>query len=301
MKLGLVLPVSGSEASPEAIAAVAEGAERIGLDSVWTFERLMRPTTPAAGIEGWTAELPDSYGWVYDPLDTLAYLAGRTSTITLGTSVLDSVLHSPIVLARRLATVDQLSGGRLVAGLGVGWMVAEYEAAGVPTAGRGARFGEHVRAMRAVWGPDPVEHDGPLYRIAPSQAGPKPAREGGPALLAGAAAPAAIERAARLGMGLNHIMMTWDMLSSAVSAFREASEKSGQDPATLPVVVRVNGAVERAPVDGEREPLTGGVDQVLEDLDRARTAGVEHVFWTMEGPVEEQLAVMKELLAGRTG
>lgn len=300
-KLGLALPTSGPEASPEAIASVAEAAERLGLASVWAFERHMLPTGAAASIGGPDLELPESYGCVYDPVETLAYVAARTSTITLGTSVLDSVLHSPLVLARRLATLDRLSGGRLLAGLGVGWMVAEYEAAGVPTAGRGARFADHVAAMRAVWGPNPVEHTGRHYRIASSLTGPKPVRPGGPALLAGVMAPPAVERAARLGMGLNTIMMTWEQLADTVSTFRAAAETAGHDPASLPVVVRVNGGVTKAPADGERQPLTGGVDQVLEDLDRARAAGADHVFWAMDTTPEEQLAVMAELLDGHAG
>lgn len=298
MKLGLVLPSSGSEAGPEALVAAAEGAERIGLASVWTFERLLRPVGAATSIEGYDNPLPESYGRVFDPVETLAFVAARTSTITLGTSVLDSVLHNPLVLARRLATLDQLSGGRLLAGLGVGWMAAEYEATGVPTAGRGARFGEHVEAMRAVWGPDPVEFSGKLYRIARSHTGPKPVRPGGPALLAGAMAPAAIARAARLGMGLNSIMMTWDMLADAVSTFRTAAEKAGHDPTALPVVVRVNGGVTSAPTEGEREPLTGSVEQVLRDLERVRSLGVDHVFWPQTAPLDDQLSVMADLIAG---
>ena len=264
MKLGLVLPSSGPEASPQAIAAAAEGAERIGLASVWTFERLMRPVGPARSIEGYENPLPDSYGRVFDPLETLAYVAARTSTITLGTSVLDSVLHNPLVLARRLATVDQLSGGRLLAGLGVGWMVAEYEATGVPTTGRGARFGEHVEAMRAVWGPDPVEHNGKLYRIASSQTGPKPVHPDGPALLAGAMAPAAIERAARLGMGLNSIMMTWEMLTDAVDDVqgrrREGRPRPSRAADRRPRERRRHADAHRRrtrAADRQREPGTG--------------------------------------------
>jgi alkanesulfonate monooxygenase SsuD/methylene tetrahydromethanopterin reductase-like flavin-dependent oxidoreductase (luciferase family) len=120
-KLGLALPTSGSGASPEAITDIAEGAERLGLASVWTFERLMRPIRGATPIGGGDdVPLPEGYGCVYDPVETLAYVAARTTAITLGTSVLDALLHSPIVLARRLATLDRLSGGRLVAGPGSG-------------------------------------------------------------------------------------------------------------------------------------------------------------------------------------
>lgn len=302
MKLGLALPTAGSGASPETIAAVAEGAERIGLDSVWTFERLMRPIDGAVPVGGGGAvPLPESYGCVYDPLETLAYVAARTSRIMLGTSVLDALLHSPIVLARRLATLDRLSGGRLVAGVGQGWMAAEFEAAGIPPAARGPRMEEHLAAMRAVWGPDPVEHDGRFYRVAASAIGPKPTAAGSVPLLVGAVAPPAIERAGRLGFGLNPIMMTWEMLDAAVATFRGAAEAAGHDPAVLPVFVRVNGSVTTSPVSGDRPPLTGGVEQVLDDLARVEAAGADHAFWTMESPFEEQLAVMAELRRSLAG
>ena len=164
IKLGVHLPVAGQGASPEAIAQVAEEAERLELDSVWSWERLMRPTVPIAmgGPGGPVMDAPDDFGCVYDPIETLSYVAARTSRITLGTSVLDALFQSPVILARRLATLDQLSAGRLVVGIGQGWMEQEFEAAGVSMKRRGAGFEEHLLAMRAVWGPDPVQLPRPL-------------------------------------------------------------------------------------------------------------------------------------------
>lgn len=295
MKLGLGLPVSGAGATTATIAEVAEEAERIGLDSIWTFERLLSPVDGAIGIGGTEpTPIPDGYRSVYDPLETLAYVAARTSTITLGTSVLDLLLHSPIVLAHRLATLDQLCGGRLLAGVGVGWMVAEFEAAGVPTERRGARMREHIAAMRAVWGPDPVAHDGEFYTIAPSWAGPKPVAPEGVGILAGSLAPPAVERAGRLGLGWNPIMIGWEMLEGSVAVYREAAAKAGHDAAALPIVLRVNGELSAAPVDG-REPLTGSVEQVVEDLARVARSGVDHVFWGPADESEQQLGLMAEL------
>lgn len=295
MKLGLGLPTSGVGASVAQIVGAAEEAERIGLDSIWTFERLMSPVDGAIGIGSPDpVPIPDDYKSVYEPLEILAYVAARTSTITLGTSVIDLLLHSPIVLARRLTTLDQLCGGRLLAGVGVGWMVAEFEAAGVPTARRGARLEEHLAAMRAVWGPDPVAHDGEFYSITPSWIGPKPVRPDGVAVLAGSLAPVAIERAGRLGVGWNPIMMTWEMFENGVATFRGAAAKAGHDPAALPIVVRVNGELTASPVD-DRAPLTGSVEQVLEDLARVARSGVDHVLWGPGADVEERLGVMAEL------
>lgn len=300
MELGLGLPTLGTAASPEAIVAVADGAERAGLASVWAGERLLRPVAPVAyGGRGPAAPMPGIYSGAYDPLETLGYVAGRTRRIRLGTSVLDLPFHSPVVLAGRIATLDRLSGGRVVVGAGQGWVPEEFAAANVPLARRGARFEEHVAAMRAAWGPDPVRFEGEFYRIAESQINPKPARTGGPPLLAGATAPAAIERAARMGLGLNPVAVSWEGLESAIATFRRAAERAGHDPATLPVVVRVNGTVRTAAPE-RRAPLTGSVGQVAADLDRAAALGVGEVFWAMSTPPEEQLEVMA-LLRDRAG
>src|SRR5437879_5386100 len=115
VEYGLALPTSGPEASPDAILQAAQEAERIGLATVWTFERLLRPRqeTTSGGVR---IQLPESYASVYEPIETLAYVAGRTSRVRLGTSVIDALFHSPVVLGRRLATLDRLSGGRVVAG-----------------------------------------------------------------------------------------------------------------------------------------------------------------------------------------
>jgi alkanesulfonate monooxygenase SsuD/methylene tetrahydromethanopterin reductase-like flavin-dependent oxidoreductase (luciferase family) len=139
MKYGVALPAFGRDASPEAIVRVAEAAERIGLASIWTFERLMRQTRQPVRFGPYSMVLPDFYANVYDPLETLAYVAARTSRIRLGTSVLDALFHSPVVLGRRLATLDRFSGGKVVAGLGQGWMEQEFAAAGISPKGRGLK------------------------------------------------------------------------------------------------------------------------------------------------------------------
>src|SRR4029453_16064455 len=154
VRIGVHLPVAGRRASAETIARVAEEAERIGLDSVWTWERLMRPTVPIAmgGAGGPVMDAPEDFGVVYDPIETLTYIAARTSRITLGTSVLDALFHSPIILARRLATLDRLSEGRVVVGPGWGWVARpRFASTGgstaypKPTSARN-RFGREARA-----------------------------------------------------------------------------------------------------------------------------------------------------------
>jgi probable F420-dependent oxidoreductase len=299
IKLGVHLPVAGRGASPEAIAQVAEEAERIGLDSVWSWERLMRPTIPIAmgGPGGPVMDAPEVFATVYDPLETLSYVAARTRRITLGTSVLDALFQSPVILARRLATLDRFSDGRLVVGIGQGWMAQEFDAAGVSMRRRGAGFEEHLSAMRAIWGPDPVRFEGRFYRIPEADIGPKPVHPGGPRLLVGAGSSVAIERAGRLGVGLTMVIFDWDTVRASVETFRAAAGGSGHDPDTLPVMLQVNGNVTAEPLD-ERGPLLGSPDQVAADLDQAARLGIEHIYWNSDDEPLRQLPLLGQLRRG---
>lgn len=298
MQLGAMLPTSGANASPAGLASYAERAERIGLGAVWTYERLMRPTEPIpmGGPGGPVMEAPEAWSSVYDPLETLSFVAARTSRISLGTSVIDALFSSPTVLARRLATLDRLCDGRLIAGLGQGWMQQEYAAAGVPWGRRGAGFGEHIEAMRAVWGPDPVGFDGRFYEIPESEIGPKPVRVGGPTVIVGAASPSAVQRAARLGVGLTLVIFDWDTVTETLATFRREAEAQGHDPAELPIVVQVNGSITDVALH-ERGPLTGSVDQVAADLGKLASLDVDHVLWLMDTDPDDQLDALERLQA----
>jgi alkanesulfonate monooxygenase SsuD/methylene tetrahydromethanopterin reductase-like flavin-dependent oxidoreductase (luciferase family) len=116
---------------------------------------------------------------VYEPIETLAYVAAKTERIKLGTSIVNAPFHVPVVLARRFATLDQMSGGRAIAGLGQGWMDQEFETANVSRKLRGEGVAEFVAAMRAAWGPDPVSFEGRPYRIPPSKINPGRSRREG--------------------------------------------------------------------------------------------------------------------------
>jgi probable F420-dependent oxidoreductase len=299
MRLGVHLPVAGKGAAPSIILQVAVEAERIGLDSVWSWERLMRPRAPIAmgGAGGPVMDAPEAFGIVYDPIETLAYVAAQTSRITLGTSVLDALFQSPIILARRLATLDRLSDGRLVVGVGQGWMEQEFEAAGVSMKRRGAGFEEHILAMQAVWGPDPVSFEGRFYRIPEADIGPKPARPGGPRLMSGAGSTAAAERAGRLGLGLTLVIFDWDTIRETIETFRTAAGAAGHDADTLPIMLQVNGNVTAEPLD-ERGPLLGSTDQVAADLDQATKLGIEHVYWNSDDDPLSQLPLLEQLRRG---
>lgn len=298
MELGLHLPTAGDPTAPELILRVAQEAEGMGLASVWMSDGLLRPVQQPIDFGGGISiTMPPESATQCDAIETLAYVAARTSRIQLGTSVIGTLFQNPVALARRLATLDLLSGGRLIAGLGQGWVPQAFAVAGVSPARRGAGFEEHIHAMRSVWGPDPVVFDGRFYQIPESQIGPKPVRRGGPRLLAGAASPAAVQRAGRMGIGIHPVLSTWEALHGLIQAFRRAAEAAGHDPATLPIVVRVNGAITSRP-SAAPAPMTGTIAQVSEDIDRLAALGVGHVFWFMPGTEPgQQLDAMQELLA----
>ncbi|HEX5120503.1 MAG TPA: TIGR03619 family F420-dependent LLM class oxidoreductase [Pseudonocardiaceae bacterium] len=301
MEFGLHLPTTGDPSTPELLLRVADEAEQMGLASVWMSDGLLRPVQqPIDFGGGMSVTMPPESATQCDVIETLTYVAARTSRIRLGTSVIGTLFQNPVALARRLATLDLFSGGRLIAGLGQGWVPQMFAVADVPLARRGAGFEEHIQAMRSVWGPDPVRFDGRFYQIPASQIGPKPVRPGGPALLAGAAAPAAAQRAGRLGIGLHPVFFGWDALRHIIGTFHRAAEDAGHDPAALPIVVRVNGAItSHAPA--ESAPLTGTVARVADDVDRLAALGVGHVIWFMpETEPTEQLDAMRALLAVRT-
>lgn len=280
MELGLALPVAGPETSPETIVRVAKEAERLGFSALWTFERLLRPLDKVVLWTGGEPQmLPEFYSSTYEPVETLSYVAAATERIKLGTAVLVAPLHVPVMLARRLATLDRFSGGRVVAGLGQGWQHNEFETANVPPGRRGARTEEFITAMRAAWGPDPVRHEGEFYRIAPSQVNPKPVQAHIPVLLAGTS-PAAIKRAGRIADGLIPITSSAEELRGVASAFYAAAREAGRDPEDLMVVNQVPWPtpITRDPIGDGRPFLGGSPKQIAEDLLAARESGATQVY-----------------------
>jgi probable F420-dependent oxidoreductase len=281
MDLGVTLPVSGPFATPESIVRVAREAESLGYAAVWTYERLLYPIGDVAQPGGPPRPLPEVYVSTYEPIETLTYVAAATTRIRLGTSVVNAPFHVPVVLARRFATLDRLSGGRAIAGLGQGWMEQEFATANASRRLRGAGVEEFVAAMRAAWGPDPATFEGRHYRVPTSRINPKPLQPGGVPVLLGSLAPAAVERAARIADGLNPLAFSLEQLTGTVAAFLRAAERHGRDPSALRVIVRANVPITAGPRPADRRPFLGGSPaQIAEDLARVERLGVEQVLFS---------------------
>jgi probable F420-dependent oxidoreductase len=297
MDLGVALPTSGPHASPEAIVRLAQEAECLGYAAVWTYERLLYALGDVTQPGGPPRPLPDYYRTTYEPIETLTYVAAKTTSIKLGISVLVAPFHVPVVLARRLATLDQFSQGRVVAGLGQGWMEQEFITANVTRKRRGRGVEEFIAAMRAAWGPNPVTFEGRFYRIPTAQINPKPLQQGGIPILMGGFAPPAIERAARIAEGFNPIAISFEALEAMVHRFRTAASAAGRDSATLKVVVRANVPITDSPMKDSRPFLGGSPEQIARDLLQMRDLNVAHVFFVnmAQPPLDDQVRLLERL------
>ncbi|MER5529042.1 LLM class F420-dependent oxidoreductase [Streptomyces sp. NPDC002677] len=277
-RLGLGLPQMRQYSLGTDVADVARTAEEIGYDSLWVFERALFPEPATQGLYGVEGlPWPDVYRDVAEPLVTLALAAAATERARLGSSVLVAPLHVPFQLAKSLASLDAASGGRVIAGLGTGWSLDEYAAAGIrPFEERGKVLDELIEVCRAVWGPDPVKYDGRLTKIASAVVGPKPARPI-PILLA-----AGNKKARRrlvdhadgwlpVGMGAEQLAAQWRELQDL------AAERGRTEP--IQTVVRVNAVYTAKPYAGpDRQPFQGSTDQIVEDLVAHAAVGLEEIL-----------------------
>jgi alkanesulfonate monooxygenase SsuD/methylene tetrahydromethanopterin reductase-like flavin-dependent oxidoreductase (luciferase family) len=179
MDLGVSLPTSGPLLSRDAIVRVAQEAERLGYAALWTTERVLYPLAEITYPDGTRAPLDTYYLKTFEPIETLSYVAAKTERIKLGTSIIDTPFHTPLELARRFATLDQFSDGRVIAGLGQAWMEQEFIATNSSRKYQGRGTEEFIAAMRAAWGANPVQFEGTYYTIPPSNIDPKPVQQGG--------------------------------------------------------------------------------------------------------------------------
>jgi len=287
MRIGMQPATSGPQATPAAITATAELADRLGFDSLQVTDHIVIPVSVESRYpyhpSGQMRVGPDAD--YFEPLSLLGYLAGRTRRIRLGTSVLVAAYRNPVVTARQLASLDALCGGRLVLGVGVGWMEEEFAAVGAPPfADRGAVTDEVIEVFRSIWREQPASYSGRFFAFGPVGAMPKPAQPGGIPILVGGNTRPAIRRAARLGDGWQPLKISPDALSASLGYLREQAARHGRDLSAYMVSLRMGLRLSPAPTprrDGEDRwsVLVGTADEVAEDLVAYEKLGVtETVF-----------------------
>lgn len=263
IRRGISLPTFGPLAGPDSVAQIARTADDLGFHSVSSADRLLLPAD--AGPLGQACQTPRP---VWDCIEMLTWAAAHTTRVRLATTVVHALFQPPVVLARRLATLDRLSGGRLDVGIGQGWTPHEHESAGVSMTSRVDALAEHLELMRRCWRPGRVSFQGEHYRLRPSWVEPKPAQPTLPVYVA-AMTPQGIAQAAVIADGFMYPVTTWTSATEAIGLYREAGGRG-------PVALRLN------PI---RDSLSGALDRFAEtlpaDLAQASELGASEVHWEL--------------------
>jgi len=279
MRCGFGLPQSGKVASGDAIVKVAKRAEELGYDSLWVYERFLYPVNPQTPYVGSSdGSYPEQFKTVLDPIETLTWAAAHTSKIALGTSVLNMPYYNPVLLARRLTTLDIFSGGRVRVGLGLGWSKDEFDAVGRPMKELGKLADEFIAVLKAIWTTDPAEFHGEVYTLPRSIIQPKPVQKPHPPIYLAAFSPAALRRTVRLADGWNPVMIPIPVMKEMMDSIKRMAQDAGQNSSEIEVIVRAN--IRETPDDlgASRMPFHGSRKQIAGDMAATRDLGVTEIF-----------------------
>lgn len=237
MKFALIYANAGPFCLPEMVTHLATTAERVGIESIWTVEHVVIPVgyestypyDPSGKIPA-----PDQMP-IPDPLIWLSYAAAVTKTLRLATGIVILPQRHPLYVAKEVATLDVLSNGRLILGIGIGWLEEEFNALGIPFEERAGRTAETVRAMRSLWKDEAEPFEGKYFRWGKLESHPKPVQKPGVPIVVGGHTGLAARRAARYGDGFFPGVTDDEKLKSLLGIMREECKKVGRDPSTIEV------------------------------------------------------------------
>jgi probable F420-dependent oxidoreductase len=286
MKFGIMFANTGHGSTAAGARAVAEAAEAGGFAAIWTVEHVVVPS-------GYESKYPyDASGKMAggaedfdlpDPLIWLTWVAAHTSTVQLATGILIVPQRNPVVLAKEVATLDALSGGRMVLGVGAGWLAEEFAALGVPFDDRGRRLDEYIAIMRALWSGDKTTFDGEFYQFENCISRPRPANATIPVVIGGHSQVAA-RRAGRIGDGFFPGSASIDEIRELIGLVRRTAEEHGRDPDAIEMIA------------GAGAPPGPKLDQRIEQL---AAIGVTHAIVPTFRP--DELADIGRSLASAFG
>jgi probable F420-dependent oxidoreductase len=288
MQFGFALPGRGPLATPDALTQLAEKADALRYASVFVTDHVVIPTSynstyPYAASGRFTGDWTNGY---LEPMAMMGVLAGLTSRVKIGTSVLVVPYRNPVVTAKMLATLDVMSGGRIILGAGVGWMKEEFEAVQAPPfAERGKVTDEYLRLMRDMWTKEPAQFSGAHYRLPSVSAMPKPRQKGGIPIWIGGHTDVALRRTGELADAWHPIamrppaMLLPDEYAEKVKVIHGWARKAGRDPKSITLSVRVplELAARRGKVAVSDQPgFRGTAQDVIRHIKRYQALGVSH-------------------------
>ena len=241
LKVGLFGFHRGADIAPELLARRARVAEQAGFESLWVGDHVVLPVGPDDETPGHVGDQR------LEALVTLTYLAAHTTTVLLGTAVIVVPQREPLLLARQLASLDVLSGGRLIFGIGVGWLEGELRALGVPMSERGARTDDYLAAMRAIWTGQPASHEGPHASFTDLVARPGPVQRPHPPIVVGGSSPGAFRRAVQQATGWAGWNLSLEGTVEALEGLREVARRHPRpsDLGELEITIGVPGPLDR--------------------------------------------------------
>lgn len=294
MQFGVTIPNNWGVADPQQVLALGPLAETLGYDSVWVMDHLLNT--------GYIRERLDDKPY-YHPLATLSYLSATTKRVRLGTSVLVLPYHNPVELAKYTATLDQMSGGRVILGVGVGAMTEEFEALGVPFRQRGALTNECIAIMKELWtNPDPTYH-GRHWRLTHFKFAPHPVQQPHIPLWIGGASPGALRRAATMGDGWHPSGVSPEAFHTGQQEVRQLASVAGRDPQALTMSVRVEVEVHGGPSSqraaGRSRLLGHDLGAMGASLHAYQQAGVDHLVLALNSGDIAALTRLMEDIAGK--
>ena len=310
MQYGITLPGRGPLATPDNMATIAQRAEALGFDSIALGDHILVPKSIASDYPYTeTGEFPGSAsGQAMEQITALAYMAGATKTIRLATSVLIVPHRNPLVAAKALATLDVLSGGRLIVGVGVGWCREEFEAVGCePFDERGAVTDEYIRAFKELWTSDNPTFDGKYVSFSDIWFLPKPVQKPHPPFWVGGESRPAIRRAATLCDGWYPIgnnpafpVGTPEALQDGMARLRRTAERAGRNPDEIQIIYRSHDyRITGTDTASDRRRFTGSSEQIAGDIREYGDIGVSYLVLDIarlsaDGNLEETLGHLED-------
>lgn len=283
MKIGIALPIFGKYAGRAEILETALTAEGLGYDSIWVSDHVVVP------------DHHNVFGEVfYDPLISLGFIASATSRIELGTSVVVLPYRNPLVLAKSVSSLDALSQGRVILGIGSGWLKGEFNALGVDYASRGRMTDEYIEIMKELWMSESPSYKGEHLSFSGIRFEPKPVHKPHPPIWAGGESRKAVERAVRYGDGWHPVGLTPEEMGAKVREVRSLLPDEKKE--SFVMSLRRNVEINEARKFGPGETLRGGLGKIRDGIEAYREAGVDHlILYVLSGEFEGVLRTMRVL------